>query len=259
MTRALRVPLLPLGALLIALAVWSTADVQRRAAERGAERVAAAQSQVTAMLDQETGLRGYLLTGDDEFLEPYESGRRRFETADRRMDALLEGHDELEALERRGDVIAHRWQTAARARLGAGRRVPVAEARQRKALMDAFRATNTDLVDRLDTRRVERQRLAALVSAALAFFVLLVVGGAGSWFARRRRAAERRREEREHRYVTTQAEFAARKEQWGEDKQVRWGPTTDAAEVAYVLYQAPALVAVHAAEMLAKTRAGGGP
>ena len=58
---------------------------------------------------------------------------------------------------------------------------------------------------------------------------------------------------------TTQAEFDARKEQWGEDKQVRWGPTTDAAEVAYVLYQSPALVAVHAAEMLAKPRAGGGP
>ena len=54
---------------------------------------------------------------------------------------------------------------------------------------------------------------------------------------------------------TTQAEFAARKEQWGEDKQVRWDPTTDAAEVAYVLYQSPVLVAVHAAEMLAKTGA----
>ena len=29
---------------------------------------------LTAMLDQETGLRGYALTGDKEFLEPYESG-----------------------------------------------------------------------------------------------------------------------------------------------------------------------------------------
>jgi hypothetical protein len=57
---------------------------------------------------------------------------------------------------------------------------------------------------------------------------------------------------------TTQAEFTARKEQWGEDKQVRWGPTTDAAEVAYVLYQSPVLVAVHAAEMLAKPGVGGG-
>jgi hypothetical protein len=35
-----------------------------------------------------------------------------------------------------------------------------------------------------------------------------------------------------------------------EDVQVRWSPATNAAEVAYVLYQVPVLVAVHAAEML---------
>jgi hypothetical protein len=35
-----------------------------------------------------------------------------------------------------------------------------------------------------------------------------------------------------------------------EDKQVRWNRSTNAADVAYVLYQLPVLVAVHAAEML---------
>jgi hypothetical protein len=35
-----------------------------------------------------------------------------------------------------------------------------------------------------------------------------------------------------------------------EDKQVRWNRNTNAADVAYVLYQLPVLVAVHAAEML---------
>ena len=30
---------------------------------------------LTAMLDQETGLRGYALTGDKAFLEPYELGQ----------------------------------------------------------------------------------------------------------------------------------------------------------------------------------------
>jgi hypothetical protein len=37
-----------------------------------------------------------------------------------------------------------------------------------------------------------------------------------------------------------------------EDKQVRWTRDTNAADVAYVLYQLPVLVAVHAAEMLPK-------
>jgi hypothetical protein len=35
-----------------------------------------------------------------------------------------------------------------------------------------------------------------------------------------------------------------------EDKQLRWNADTNAASIAYVLYQLPVLVAVHAAEML---------
>jgi hypothetical protein len=38
--------------------------------------------------------------------------------------------------------------------------------------------------------------------------------------------------------------------QYQEDRQVHWEPGTNAADVAYVLYQLPVLVAVHAAEML---------
>jgi len=51
---------------------------------------------------------------------------------------------------------------------------------------------------------------------------------------------------------TSQAEHVARLQQHNEDKQVRWSTNADAAEIAYVLYQMPVLVAVHAAEMLAK-------
>ena len=39
-------------------------------------------------------------------------------------------------------------------------------------------------------------------------------------------------------------------QQHTEDAQVRWSPATNSAEVAYVLYQVPVLVAVHASEML---------
>jgi hypothetical protein len=42
-------------------------------------------------------------------------------------------------------------------------------------------------------------------------------------------------------------------EQHLEDRQFRWNENTNAADVAYVLYQLPVLVAVHAAEMLPKT------
>jgi hypothetical protein len=38
--------------------------------------------------------------------------------------------------------------------------------------------------------------------------------------------------------------------QWNEDKFVEWGPNSSSADLAYILYQAPVLVATHAAEML---------
>ena len=49
---------------------------------------------------------------------------------------------------------------------------------------------------------------------------------------------------------TTQAEFDEELEQHGEDKQVSWSSAADAADLAYVLYQVPVMVAVHANEML---------
>jgi hypothetical protein len=49
---------------------------------------------------------------------------------------------------------------------------------------------------------------------------------------------------------TTQAEFDEELEQHGEDVQVSWSSAADAADLAYVLYQVPVMVAVHATEML---------
>ena len=39
-------------------------------------------------------------------------------------------------------------------------------------------------------------------------------------------------------------------DQWNEDKALTWSPETNAAELAYILYQVPVLVAVHGSEML---------
>jgi len=46
------------------------------------------------------------------------------------------------------------------------------------------------------------------------------------------------------------SEGAEELEQHQEDRQIRWNDATNAADVAYVLYQLPVLCAVHAAEML---------
>jgi len=49
---------------------------------------------------------------------------------------------------------------------------------------------------------------------------------------------------------TTQAEFEEELEQYNEDVQVIWRKEADAADLAYILYQVPVMVAVHASEML---------
>ena len=49
---------------------------------------------------------------------------------------------------------------------------------------------------------------------------------------------------------TTQAEFEEELEQYNEDVQVAWRKEADAADLAYILYQVPVMVAVHASEML---------
>ena len=48
----------------------------------------------------------------------------------------------------------------------------------------------------------------------------------------------------------TATEVAEKHPQWEEDRFVSWNASTNAADLAYVLYQVPVLVAVHASEML---------
>ena len=67
-----------------------------------------------ALLDQETGFRGYALTGEQTFLEPYVEGRR----AARRVQARLQtAESDFPALR------AHRLKVQESVRLG-GRRSP---------------------------------------------------------------------------------------------------------------------------------------
>ena len=56
---------------LIACAVFATATIERDSALHAAEQQAAGQRMLTAMLDEETGARGYFETREPRFLAPY--------------------------------------------------------------------------------------------------------------------------------------------------------------------------------------------
>ncbi|MET8413503.1 CHASE3 domain-containing protein, partial [Streptomyces sp. NPDC005195] len=49
----------------------------------------------TSLVDQETGVRGYVLSADTSFLEPYESGVRDEATLSARLSTLLTGQRRL--------------------------------------------------------------------------------------------------------------------------------------------------------------------
>jgi two-component system, sensor histidine kinase and response regulator len=75
-----------LGALLLA-ARDSRAEADRTL--RGRQIVSAVDAAERSIVDMETGLRGYLLTGENRFLEPYESGRASYRDRLDTLDALV--------------------------------------------------------------------------------------------------------------------------------------------------------------------------
>ncbi|HEY3436062.1 MAG TPA: CHASE3 domain-containing protein, partial [Actinotalea sp.] len=148
-----------------------------------------------AMLDQETGLRGWLATGDKQFLEPYDRGTT---AADDAAEQLVDqGVGDGDIAVRIVDVMAARaaWDSwaddAAQLHLSPAARTNgelSAFLMRGKRLFDAYRTTDgaaTELiVGHRDTAR-ERQRVALV--AVLALNLALTLLATERALARRRR------------------------------------------------------------------------
>jgi diguanylate cyclase (GGDEF)-like protein len=204
--------LLPLVATLLAAAVYGAAAIQHATATGAAERLDTAQRLLTGTLDQETGLRGYMLSGDPAFLQPYRRGEKTFE------DALSLAHVQL-ASDRRAnnlvvsaDEIIEHWRALAEAaivdvRARGPRRPDPRSLVVRKRLMDDFRTSNTALRRILVAQRDRDERRALWLSVGLSLAVFLLVGGFGSFFVTRRLRAQITATEAENDYRGSQAEF----------------------------------------------------
>ena len=176
-------------AIAITVGVNSTGDVSANARQTFAEDAiplkAAAQDLLTQMVNQETGVRGYLVTGDKSSLEPYEAGRKAVREDLKKMEPLLVAHPimadlveeakpRIEALEDYFEsqiaLVAQgpEGQAKAQARIGEG-----------KEAFDAFRESATAI--EADTLKFVRDAVAeqqsAYTAARTQLIVLGLVGG----------------------------------------------------------------------------------
>jgi signal transduction histidine kinase len=83
------------GALVTSVLLDRTSRATRQLTEQIEPGRAEAFRLQTALLDQETGMRGYAITADRRFLEPYERGLAAEQQSVRRLTALVGGQDEL--------------------------------------------------------------------------------------------------------------------------------------------------------------------
>ena len=148
-----------------------------------------------AMLDQETGLRGWLATGDSVFLEPYEDGRKNATEA---VTGLL--HDVRNSPDVTDRVLAtllarQQWQTWATE--AAGRTFTAAQRTdgtltrfllEGKGLFDTYRVKDLVSTTAIRARRTEaiETQNAALIAVFASYLALLGASGAATVRRRRR-------------------------------------------------------------------------
>ena len=175
--------LLAIPVLLLAAAVYSTANVERNAALHSAREQVSSENLLTAMLDQETGARGYFQTDERAFLQPFTQGTSNFASSLAELRSLLAGDSALLRMLADQEERASTWHTATQAEILAleytGHSESVAEARHGKSVMDGFRAAHTAFDASLSQSASQSLSAATAfaVAVACALAALLAMGG----------------------------------------------------------------------------------
>lgn len=146
-----------------------------------------------AMLDAETGERGFVLTGDDAFLEPYLSARQDFTNALFSASALSRDPELVQLLERQ-ETIAAEWFAGFGPTIIALRRtdpeaaIALAESGRGRVIVNRFRGANAETEQVLDARFAAAERALSAASLGTCLLVagyLLVGVGVGRRVVRR--------------------------------------------------------------------------
>ncbi|MFD9127105.1 CHASE3 domain-containing protein [Kitasatospora sp. NPDC059571] len=164
--------------------------VADRLVDRTSPALNAAGRLETALVDQESGVRGYGLTGRPEFLEPYTRGLALQQQTEAELRGVLAGDDRATADLTVLTAAAASWQRlAARPVVSAPPGAPVAEAglnaNDAKRSFDAIRTASTRFQDglrraraadraALSTVRAQRNTVFGCIAAVIAALAVLV-------------------------------------------------------------------------------------
>jgi CHASE3 domain sensor protein len=114
LVRLLTLPIVALALLALTL-VYGFRQVQRsaRRVDRSDQVIAQANNLVKLMVDEETGLRGFLLTRDTTFLQPYQEATQHLEPEFEALFKLIRRDPEQTARLQRMQTAARAWQQSA--------------------------------------------------------------------------------------------------------------------------------------------------
>ena len=143
-------------------------------------------------IDMETGMRGYLLTGDEHFLDPYELAKPRIAAQMKTLRELvadnptqLDRLGRLEAMQAEWDIFAKEMIQLRRS--GGDYRSDI-EAGRGKRLTDQVRKEYEDFValeQQLRVKRNEQVSTTTWVSISLYLAFIIVISGLLAWIGRR--------------------------------------------------------------------------
>ncbi|MBD1915938.1 MULTISPECIES: CHASE3 domain-containing protein [Cyanophyceae] len=150
------------------------------------EVISQANSAQKLLLDMETGFRGYLLTGEQEFLEPYEQANRLIEPSLEELKTLVS--DNPSQVQRIVELTAsfQRWEQQtlpAIALRQQGELEPLNNLRNRKQLMDQMRQQIAAFISTEEGLRDQRSQTAQTTTQSVILTSLLLALGIGAMLA----------------------------------------------------------------------------
>lgn len=217
----LRLLLMPfVAALLLAIALgYSLQRVERSArwVDHSDEVIAGGNRLIKLMVDEETGVRGYLITQNTAFLEPYSLAERELPEEFDRLYAMVRDNPEQSARLQRLRTNHDRWEIITRQQLATPNHNLLQDMATRKLEMDRMRSQADRFVRREEILRDRRSKAAEHVgnkARLIVSLLLALVGVVAIWATQHTFLQLRHIFEAQLKEEKAQRDLAYAREQW---------------------------------------------